>query len=218
MHDLSEKFTRRIVAVSRRCSLTATALAVTLFCSTQSQLAAQNTTHTDSTDHIRGVVINSVTHEPISRALVFSPDYSFATTTDDRGRFEFTFTPAAPQQTTTFSTGTLGPGFQNAASNRPSALMARKVGFIGPNFEQPNISRHFLPSVPTNKTLLFPSCRKLASWDTLIFLAPMVPTKCRSRFIDVLYVTSHGLPARTIVRLSTALLSKRFRFCDRRRN
>ena len=56
----------------------------------------------DATDRIRGVVINSVTHEPISRALVLSPDNSFATMTDDRGRFEFTFTPAQPEQTTHF--------------------------------------------------------------------------------------------------------------------
>jgi hypothetical protein len=140
MHDRLEEFTRRNAGLSRRCSLTAIALSITLFSSSSRQLAAQNANHTDSTEHIRGVVINSITHEPISRALVLSADNSFATMTDDRGRFEFTFAPAESQQNTTLVTNgfQLNRGFQNAASNRPSALVARKVGFVGPNFEQPN--------------------------------------------------------------------------------
>jgi hypothetical protein len=137
MHDRFQEFKRSNAAVSRRCSLTAFALAITLFSSTSPQLAAQSTTHTDTTEHIRGVVINSTTHEPISGALVFSPDNGFAAMTDDRGRFEFTFTPAAPEQPTTFSSSTVSRGFQNPTPNRPSELMARKVGFVGPNFDQP---------------------------------------------------------------------------------
>jgi hypothetical protein len=137
MHDGLEELTQRNASVSRHCSLAAIAFAVTLFSSTLPQIAAQNTTHTDPTEHIRGVVINSLTHEPIGRALVFSPDNSFATMTDDRGRFEFTFTLPAPEQATTFSTGTLGRGFQNPTLNRPGELMARKVAFVGPNFDQP---------------------------------------------------------------------------------
>src|ERR1700732_560697 len=38
---------------------------------------------------LRGAVINSVTREPVARALVFSPDNRFAIFTDDQGRFEF---------------------------------------------------------------------------------------------------------------------------------
>jgi len=141
MHNRFEEFTRRNAALSRRCSLTAIALAITLFSSTLAQMAAQSATHTATTtaptDHIRGVVINSVTHEPISRALVLSPDNSFATMTDDRGRFEFTFTPNEPEQTTTLATVIdgfqLNRGFQPGASNRPNALMARKVGFLSPD-------------------------------------------------------------------------------------
>jgi len=139
MHDRFEESTQRSAAVSRRCSLTAIALAITLFRSTLPQVAAQNTAHTDPTEHIRGVVINSVTHEPISRALVFSPDNSFAAMTDDRGRFEFTFITAEPQQPGTSVTDgfQLNRGFQNSTPNRPGELMARKVGFVGPNFDQP---------------------------------------------------------------------------------
>src|SRR6202166_1865257 len=140
MHDRLEELTQRNASVSRHCSLAAIALAITFSSSALPSLAAQNTTHaTDSTEHIRGVVINSVTHEPIGRALVFSPDNSFATMTDDRGRFEFTFTPAEPQQTGTSVTDAfqVNRGFQNPTPNRPSELMARKVGFVGPNFDQP---------------------------------------------------------------------------------
>ena len=137
MHDCFEESTRRNAAVLRRCSLTAVALAITLFFSDLPQLTAQSATPTELPDRIRGVVINSVTHEPISRALVLSPDNSFATMTDDRGRFEFIFTPAEPQQTTPLATVTdgfqLNRGFQPAASNRPNALMARKVGFLSPD-------------------------------------------------------------------------------------
>ena len=139
MQDRSKKFPRRNASVSRRGSLAAIALAIALSSSTLPLVAGQNTTHTDATERIRGVVINSVTHEPISHALVFSPDNSFAAMTDDRGRFEFSFIPAGPQQRGTSVTDgfRLNQGFQNPSPNRPSQLMARKVGFVGPNFGQP---------------------------------------------------------------------------------
>ena len=44
-----------------------------------------------SADSIHGTVVNSVTHEPIGRALVYSPDNRFAAMTDSEGHFEFTF-------------------------------------------------------------------------------------------------------------------------------
>ena len=40
---------------------------------------------------IQGTVINSVTKEPIQRALVYTSDSRFATLTDDHGHFEFNF-------------------------------------------------------------------------------------------------------------------------------
>lgn len=132
MRDRFEELTERSATVSRRCSLTAIAFALSLFSNAAPRLAAQSTTQTDPSNHIRGVVINSVTHEPISRALVLSPDNSFATMTDDRGRFEFIFTPAPLEQPTTFDTNSPQQfqAFQNPAPNRPNALMARKVGFV----------------------------------------------------------------------------------------
>ena len=41
------------------------------------------------TETIRGTVVNSVTHEPIGRALVFSLDNRFAILCDAGGHFEF---------------------------------------------------------------------------------------------------------------------------------
>src|ERR1700692_3333336 len=38
---------------------------------------------------IRGTVINRITHEPIGRALVYSPDNRFARLTDSEGHFEY---------------------------------------------------------------------------------------------------------------------------------
>lgn len=68
-------------------------------------------------DHIGGVVLNRVTHEPVSRALVTSPDHRFAAFTDSQGRFEFKL-PALSQN-----------GQQTAA---PSiyALSAKRPGFL----------------------------------------------------------------------------------------
>jgi hypothetical protein len=156
MRDPSEKSTRRHPLISRRCYLPAIALAITLFVGALPQLAAQNASRTDPADRIRGVVINSVTREPISRALVFSPDNAFAAMTDDRGRFEFTFTPAASQPAIAFDTGGLqqNSGFQNPTPNRPNAFMARKVGFVGPNYEQPNNIQAFSPLSPDQKDVI----------------------------------------------------------------
>jgi hypothetical protein len=128
--DRFEEFTRRTVSASHRCSLKAIALAVILFSSAVPQLAAQGAPQPALPDRIRGVVINSVTHEPISRALVLSPDNSFATMTDDHGRFEFTFTPAEPEQAPAIDTGGPQEASRRTTVTRTVALAARKVGFL----------------------------------------------------------------------------------------
>lgn len=97
-------------------------------CATQFA-SAQNPQHeSKSADNIHGVVLNSVTHEPISRALVLSPDNRFATMTNGEGHFEITF--AEPEN----KTGTDESGSANKISdqgnNRPFALTARKPGFL----------------------------------------------------------------------------------------
>jgi len=69
---------------------------------------------------LRGTVINSVTREPVARALVSSPDNRFATLTDDQGRFEFQL----PRIESNPNIPTDGRAFFN------SQLMARKPGFL----------------------------------------------------------------------------------------
>lgn len=71
---------------------------------------------------LHGTVVNSVTREPVLRALVHSPDNGIATFTDDQGRFEFNF-PRTESNTTS-------PADEQRFYNRPTQLMARKPGFL----------------------------------------------------------------------------------------
>jgi hypothetical protein len=97
-------------------------LLLVVFCLSGSLAYAQSISN--NTDTIRGIVINSVTREPIGRALVFSNDNRFATWTNSEGRFEFALAKA--EATHDIDRGRL----QSVVSNRPSLLMARKPGFI----------------------------------------------------------------------------------------
>jgi hypothetical protein len=96
-------------------------------------------------DAIRGIVVNSVTHEPVGRALVYSPDNRFATMTDGEGRFEFTFASAETEEkqggesgpgnissTSSMSAGGTVTTYQSSPRmpNRPDMLMAKKPGFL----------------------------------------------------------------------------------------
>jgi hypothetical protein len=67
-------------------------------------------------DTIRGTVVNSVTHEPIGRAMVLSSGREFATLTDNEGHFAL-IVPSSRE-------GTEGK------IDWPSALTARKPGFV----------------------------------------------------------------------------------------
>src|SRR5690242_10028719 len=62
---------------------------VLLSSSTAAQNPAGIGADTSVSSSIRGRVLNRLTHEPISRALVFSADQKYAALTDDYGRFEF---------------------------------------------------------------------------------------------------------------------------------
>jgi hypothetical protein len=108
-------------------------------CSSIARLSAQSSkAGIEHTDSLRGTVVNSLTHEPINRALVFSPDNLFATMTDDRGHFEFTFPWAEGEKTAGFA-GTSDvhslktSQLQSARTNRPTMLIARKTGFLSRN-------------------------------------------------------------------------------------
>jgi hypothetical protein len=103
------------------------------------RLSAQSTTPgIEQTDSLRGTVVNSLTHEPINRALVFSPDSRFATMTDDRGHFEFTFPRGEDEMSARLAGGSdvrslETSRLQHARTNRPTMLMARKTGFLSRN-------------------------------------------------------------------------------------
>jgi len=83
---------------------------------------------------IHGVVLNSVTHEPIGHALVFSPDSRFGTFTDDQGHFEFALPqPAADRGSdSNEADSSVRVSFVGGSdSNFFGMLMARKPGFLG---------------------------------------------------------------------------------------
>lgn len=71
---------------------------------------------------VRGTVINSVTREPIARALVATADNRFAAFTDDQGRFEF--------QLPRMESDPNRPAEGMALYNVSAQLMARKPGFL----------------------------------------------------------------------------------------
>lgn len=110
---------------------------------------AQFNQGSSSTDNlpssVHGTVLNRITHEPIGRALVYSPDQRYATLTDDRGHFEFKF-PAQESE----SKGELSaPNNAGALSARqvrvlqnviPTVFMARKPGFLQ-NTSDPSYGR-----------------------------------------------------------------------------
>jgi hypothetical protein len=112
-------------------------------------------------DSIRGLVINSVTHEPIGRALVYSPDNRFATMTNSEGRFEFNLVqPEAeegkenkpvPGDATTMTQcvgGSCTTYSSTRGQSRPTQLMARKPGFLN----DPNGIQNLSPE-PAGKEL-----------------------------------------------------------------
>ena len=116
--------TRRLSAVLRR-RRTFLLWLVGLLISTLSYVPlnhAQDTPGSNQLSSVRGTVINSVTREPIARALVFSSDNRLAAFTDDQGHFEFPL----PRPETNPNRPAEGMTFYN-----PSAqLMARKPGFF----------------------------------------------------------------------------------------
>ena len=68
-------------------------------------------------------MLNSVTHEPLGRALVYSQDGRFATFTDDHGHFELSGVAPTPI-----------PGQPNNY-NSPM-LMAKKPGFLSDSMQR----------------------------------------------------------------------------------
>lgn len=109
-------------------ALTAAALSFTTAVAQAGQTDGEPTT-------VRGTVINSVTHEPLARALVYSSDNRFAVLTNGSGEFEFVL-PKANADTLPNGGGGIYSSVGGARSfylsgNRLS-LAARKPGFLDP--------------------------------------------------------------------------------------
>jgi hypothetical protein len=122
---------------SRRKSRGARILSLSLAVACLGTAAAQSTSDKTDTDTIHGIVINSVTHEPIARALVSSPDNRFATLSNSEGRFEFTLPKVdSVPEGGSGSTTPISAQIQSAISNRPYMLMARKPGFLSDSNSQ----------------------------------------------------------------------------------
>ncbi len=99
------------------------------------RLAAQGLNDGEkATETIRGLVVNSVTHEPIGRALVYSPDNRFAVMCDDGGHFEFKIPrvqSGAGSGDGSGGTVILGPNIrQPRLLGGLNALLAKKPGFL----------------------------------------------------------------------------------------
>src|SRR5215472_6958566 len=112
MHHEVHKKTRTLFLAVTLCSL---CLLTTSLCGQSAERP------TSETHHIRGTVVNRVTHEPIPRALVSSPDNRFATMTDGEGHFEFSFPVAHPPDNTTLN-GPISTEVFNPNENGPGSL------------------------------------------------------------------------------------------------
>lgn len=101
--------------------------------------AETGTTLETESETIRGTVLNSVTHAPVGRALVYSPDDRFATLTDSAGHFEFKVPLSQPERRSEGSIPLAGPMAPAEGTSRPVFLMARKPGFL--QNEKPSVAQ-----------------------------------------------------------------------------
>jgi hypothetical protein len=94
------------------------------------------------TDHIHGVVINSIDKKPIARALVTSQDQRMATMTDSQGRFTFDILRQPPRSASNatmngpvgFSPQVLsGMVFGGPGQSMTVNLMVRRPGYLNAN-------------------------------------------------------------------------------------
>src|SRR6267142_3673357 len=107
---------------------------------------------------IHGRVLNRLTNEPISRALVYSPDQQYATLTDDRGHFEFKFPPQGPEPQQNLpgtSDSYVVRSFRRYLPNdRPNEFQARKPGFL--QFENNSFNGRAMTNQPEITLYLIP--------------------------------------------------------------
>jgi hypothetical protein len=119
-------------------------------CISAQQASAQGLQPDNGQHSVRGIVVNSVTHEPIGRALVSSSNNRFAMLTDSEGHFEFTL----PKVDSENESGFAGDGQPLRMMSLVGAgtfpwLMARKPGFL----DDPNQGRQVEASPGSELTI-----------------------------------------------------------------
>ena len=102
---------------------------LSVWCANPQSSSAQNPQLEDKQERLRGILVNSVTHEPVGRALVHSGDNRFAMFTDSEGRFEFTFPQADSEKNRADEPGS-PDGFRHRGQDLQIVLMAKKPGFL----------------------------------------------------------------------------------------
>jgi hypothetical protein len=119
-------------------------------CISAEQASAQGQQPDNGQRSVRGIVVNAVTHEPIGRALVYSPDNRFAMLTDSEGHFEFTL-PKADIQSENSLTGEGQPQriWSSGSAGSLPWLMARKPGFL----DDPNQGSQVEASLGSERTI-----------------------------------------------------------------
>jgi hypothetical protein len=117
--------------------------------SAKAQITQAIAAQPDTPSTVHGRVLNRATHEPVGRALVFSPDQRYATLTDDEGRFEFKFPPRVSEPNEDLAAMTDPDALRNAyrarqirmlQNARPDTFLARKPGFLQ-NGSKPSSAR-----------------------------------------------------------------------------
>ena len=97
---------------------TVLSIAALFFCCSQQLYAQTQTSENQSSFTVSGTVLNSVTREPIGRAMVYSTDTRYATFTDSLGQFELRIA------------GAQDGGGDGVRFTPMAALQARKPGFL----------------------------------------------------------------------------------------
>lgn len=118
-------------------------------CAALGQASGQGLLPDEQPATIHGTVVNSITHAPISRALVYSPDNRFAMLTDGEGQFEFTLPKAGSESGSTIFSGQPHQMWPVAGAGSPVWLMARKPGYL----EDPNERWHVDPPPNGDNTI-----------------------------------------------------------------
>ncbi len=126
-----------------RAALQRTALLLAIFlaaaCASLGQASGPGLLADTQPTTIHGTVVNSVTHAPISRALVYSADNRYAMLTDGEGHFDFILPKDGDDRGQTFAyEGQFSQPWPVGGSASPVWLMARKPGYL----DDPNDRRH----------------------------------------------------------------------------